>query len=108
MEEIIQKFSPPMSDELVGEKIFPKKIFPSYPQKIFDLHGYTRDEIPAKIQWILDYSHQKYFERIRIITGVGKNILFSTSLQVLKKLKNKYSLIHIIPSEGVIEVYISS
>lgn len=105
MKLLLEKFSPRICNEKVGDNIFIPQIPPTIPEKVFDIHGYIQEEIPQKINWILEYSKSKNYSRIRIITGVGKNIIFSRTVKVLRKIEEEYRKISITPSTGVIEVF---
>ena len=105
MKVILEKFSPPMTNCRVGDEVFSPKSYPSIPEKVFDFHGYIQDEIPRKITWTVEYSYKKKLSYIRIVTGVGKNIIFSKTLQSIKAEQKKDKKISIIPLVGVIDIF---
>jgi DNA-nicking Smr family endonuclease len=106
MKELLKKFSPPISSHLVGDTLEEKKVYPSKAQKVFDLHGFTQDESKTKLEWIFEYSIYNKFSRIKIVTGKGKQIIFSLVKNTLQNKKNSGKIIHFTHDEGSFDVFL--
>lgn len=105
MKKVLQKFSPEISSHLVGEtieEIFP---YPTRPQKVFDLHGYYEAEISGKLDFIWEFCKHKNYSRIKIITGRGKQILFTEVKRLLSQQKNQNFLHHFSYDEGSFDIF---
>ena len=108
MKKILQKFSPEISSELVGERLEETFEYPNKAQKVFDLHGFYKSEISGKLDFIWNFCQHKNYCRIKIITGKGKLILFSEVKRLLSlKKKQEYCIYHFSHDEGSFEIFLS-
>lgn len=108
MKDLLENFSPEISSELIGEEIREtrSKTFSNNIEKVFDLHGYFESEISDKILFILDFCYSHHLSHIKIVTGKGKQILFSEVLRNLKSLKKEEKIAHYTFDEGSFEVFV--
>ena len=106
MKKLLKNFSPEISSELVGEELEEKKVYPTKAEKVFDLHGFTQEEAKSRIIWIFKYAEYKYFSRIKIITGKGKQILFSLVKNSLTLYKKSKKIQHFTHDDGSFDIFI--
>jgi len=108
MKELLRKFPPDVCSKYHEDDKHDTShhsIFVTKPQKVFDLHGYWESEISGKMDFIWEFSDNKHYSRIKIVTGKGKQILFSEVKRILTQKYNKKLLSHFEYDEGSFEVW---
>ncbi len=81
MKDILKKYPAPVSAIWIAPD---EKYSPDF---VMDLHGYSQAESEEKLCWLRAAIQEKHWKKVRIITGVGRGVLFAL---VHRKCKNGF------------------
>lgn len=111
-EEILRKYSPPLTPELAGESYLGSLPvpYPTNPQARLDLHGFFVAEALLEAESFLRKCRRKKLLKVRIITGHGKDspqgfsILFLEIKDLLRREQERNFLFSIEEGTGFFDI----